>query len=346
MTKYKIEPFGNKTLSWWYSKKNSIDFDPSYQRKGGLWSIYDKGYLIDSIINGFDVPKIYLADFSWNESPLLNTKKKLFAIIDGKQRLEAIFEFFDNKIALNDDFTYLRDQKVNAAGMKYADLDKTYPSLSEEFREFNLSVVAVVTDNEEIINELFVRLNRNKSLTGAEIRNAMKGSIPRVIRQVANHSFFRDYVSFDMKRGQDLNAAAKLLMFEYYESVQTTKKTNLDEFAKINNLDNKKMEDSLRRTIENLNTIESIFLPKDKLLKLPGLVPVYYWFIRNQDEANLVKIRAFLVWFENKRKEAKNDDSRIIDFIQYNRSTNDEISFVKRIEILENLFSKYLKGAL
>lgn len=39
-------------------------------RKGGIWSERDKAYLIDSIINGFDIPKFYLSDFGMRSSTL------------------------------------------------------------------------------------------------------------------------------------------------------------------------------------------------------------------------------------------------------------------------------------
>ena len=48
---FKIQAFENKTLSWWYNRRNSIDMNAPYQRRGGLWSKTDKAYLIDSILN-------------------------------------------------------------------------------------------------------------------------------------------------------------------------------------------------------------------------------------------------------------------------------------------------------
>ena len=72
---FKITPFEIKTLSWWHNRRNTIDMNPPYQRRGGLWSQTDKAYLIDSILNGYDIPKIYVADFTWGSSAL--NKKKL-----------------------------------------------------------------------------------------------------------------------------------------------------------------------------------------------------------------------------------------------------------------------------
>src|SRR5688572_17814722 len=105
---FKIEPHQAQTLAWWYARRNRMDMDPPYQRKGRIWSIRDKQYLIDSIVNEYDIPKIYLADFSIFDSPL-NSKRMLFAVVDGKQRLEAIFDFMENRMTLADQFLYESD---------------------------------------------------------------------------------------------------------------------------------------------------------------------------------------------------------------------------------------------
>ena len=153
MEKFKIEVLPNKTISWWNSKRPKIDMDPPYQRKGRLWSDSDKAYLIDSILNGFDIPKLYVADFTWKDSAL-NANNKMYSIIDGKQRLESIFDFYDGKIALNDDFRYLANSALPLAGLKFKDLSKEFPEVADVFEQFNLTVVGVMTDDIEAINEL------------------------------------------------------------------------------------------------------------------------------------------------------------------------------------------------
>ena len=183
----------SKPLIWWYTHRNSIDMNPSYQRRGRLWSQSDKAYLIDSIINGFDVPKLYLADFQMGESQL-NTSKLPYAIIDGKQRLEAIFDFFDEKLVLNEDFMWRANPSLSLGGLSLRELRANHPKVAEAFETETVDIMSVVTNDEADINELFVRLNRSKPLTGAEIRNAMLGPVPDVIRNVARHSFFTENI--------------------------------------------------------------------------------------------------------------------------------------------------------
>ena len=49
----------NKDIKWLIQQKEYINFSPSYQRMGGIWNKRQKQMLIDSILNGFDIPKIY-----------------------------------------------------------------------------------------------------------------------------------------------------------------------------------------------------------------------------------------------------------------------------------------------
>lgn len=325
--------------------------DPPYQRRGKLWSVTDKAYLIDSILNGYDIPKLYVADFTWGGSAL-NKKKLPFAIIDGKQRFEAIFDFYDGKVQLNDDFTYLPNKALSLAGLGYKDLLDRYPQVAESFDQYNLTVMAVVASSEEPIDELFVRLNRSKPLTGAEIRNAMRGPAPGIIRRISRHNFFQVCARFQISRAQDQNAAAKLLLFEYENGLAETKKTRLDQFVhSASRQPKEKLELAGRKTVDILDRMEEIFLPRDMLLSSAGQVPLFYWLVRSHLETDDQFIREFLVKFERQRRENRNlvesnpldkkIDRRLIEYDQYNRNTNDLASHKGRIEILEERLKSF-----
>ena len=342
--KFRVTQFEAKTLSWWRTRRGKIDMDPPYQRRGRLWSDTDKAYLIDSILNGYDIPKLYVADFTWGDSAL-NKRKLAYAIIDGKQRFEAIFDFFDSKVVLNEDFVYLDGPTLSLAGLSYKDLLKNYPEVAEEFDNYNLTVMSVAAQDEKPIHELFVRLNRSKSLTGAEVRNAMAGPAPEVIRQIAKHELFVENVKFPTKRGQDLNAAAKILLFEYHDELRETKKKNLDEFVcEMEQKPTSHLELAGRRVVDTLENMTEIFLPKDRLLGSAGVFPVYYWFVRNEDESRYHHLREFLVKFEADRRQnrqlisqdpkSKQIDPELTKYDRYNRSTDDPESHRVRYDIL------------
>ncbi|MGS4991136.1 DUF262 domain-containing protein [Roseibium sp. RP-7] len=338
-----------KTLRWWYSHRNEVDMSPPYQRKGRLWSQSDKAYLIDSIINGFDIPKIYLADFRYRDSTL-NEKRLPYAIIDGKQRYEAVIDFFENKVVLNEDFIWRKKPKLKLGGLSYRDLEKSHPDVAEAFENESWTVMSVVSDREEEINELFVRLNRSKSLTGSEVRNAMSGPVSEVIRKAASHPFFEETIKFSTKRMNEVNAAAKLILFEYYGKLAGTKKSDLDKFARDKNVDPDRLELSGIRVMNNLDVMQEVFLPKDPLLSSSGMVPVYYWLVRNQDTMRIHLLREFLVDFERRRKlnrdQQKANPNSHMDpvfsrFDALNRNTNDIGGHMGRYELLRDEFEKW-----
>jgi hypothetical protein len=352
---FKIDVMQAHTLSWWRSRRTEIDMNPPYQRRGKLWSLTDKAYLIDSILNGYDIPKLYIADFTWGSS-ILNKKKLPYAIIDGKQRFEAIFDFYDGKVTLNDDFAYLPDKKLSLALLGYKDLIDRYPQVAESFDQYNLMVMAVVARSEEPIDELFVRLNRSKPLTGAEIRNAMRGPAPGIIRRISRHNFFQVCARFQMNRAQDQNAAAKLLLFEYENDLAETKKSRLDQFVhSASRQPKEKLELAGRKTVDVLDRMEEIFLPRDILLSSAGQVPLFYWLVRNHSETDDQFMREFLVNFERQRKDNRNlvesnpqdhkIDRRLLEYDQFNRNTNDLASHKGRIRILEERLETFLQVA-
>jgi hypothetical protein len=338
-----VRPFPQHTLRWWLNRLDEIDMKPGYQRHGNLWSESDKAYLIDSILNGFDVPKIYLADFTYGNSRL-NQKSLPYAMIDGKQRLEAISDFFTGKIVLADTFVLLADRKLNLKGLGYKDIVANHPSVVDRFDEYEIQVMSVITQDKALINDLFVRLNRSKPLTGAEIRNAVNAPVTKIIRDLANHEFISEFVKFQKKRGQDRNLAAKLISFECAGKPGATKKTDLDRFVTDRKLTREKIRNAYAMSVQILNQMAEIFLPSDPLLSSSGLIPVYYWFVRQTDTSKHHLIRSFLGEFENARRanreliksspNSKSIDSQLSEYDIYNRSTNDSVSNEKRVQIL------------
>lgn len=159
---FKVMQFEPKTLRWWYSQRSKIDMNPSYQWRGRSWSQTDKALLIDSVLNEYDLPKFYLIDFTFGHTKL-NVKGIPYAIIDGKQRFETLFDFFDGKLVLGNDFVFQQNRSLKLSGLGFADLRKSYPEVADIFDSHNLSVMRVVTDDKDKIGELFTRLNHGES---------------------------------------------------------------------------------------------------------------------------------------------------------------------------------------
>ena len=106
MSYIETHPLDHSTIQSIHSEWDAIVKDPPYQRNGDIWSLEKKQLLIDSIINRYDIPKLYFHRYEREESCRTG---KMYAIIDGRQRLETIVKFIEGGFALSDDFEYLED---------------------------------------------------------------------------------------------------------------------------------------------------------------------------------------------------------------------------------------------
>jgi len=333
---FAVRPFETKTISWWYSQINNIDLDPPYQRRSGLWNKKEQSYLIDTIINVYDIPKFYIADFSYVNTSL-NINKKQYAVIDGKQRLSAIFNFFNNELRLGNDIIYEKDPKKDIAGLNFSEIKEKFPEICTEIDNFNIHVVSVITDDKRKIDDLFVRLNKGKALTGAEIRSAMKGQIPLEISKLAKHDFFKYITSFSTSRKQDENVTAKLLLIEINNSFVDTKKFNLDKL--VNDYANTEASDIkiyTNKVNETLDVLLKKFSSAQKGVRSSGYIPLYYWFFRN----NSYYDGEYIEWFElNLKRSEPNKNFNIFNL--KSRSINDKENLIDCYNILVNEYKNY-----
>jgi len=81
-------------------KRNKISFKPKYQ-KTNVWTIKKDQLLIDTILRGYDIPKIY---FTKSKDPNYE-----YEAIDGQQRLKAIWGFYNNVFPLGNDSRIFQD---------------------------------------------------------------------------------------------------------------------------------------------------------------------------------------------------------------------------------------------
>ena len=290
------------------------------------------------------MPKIYLADFTFFSSSL-NENRKPYAVVDGKQRFEAMFDFFDGELTLDKGFVYLEEPTLTLAGLSYKDLKAKHPKIASKFDNFNLSVISIITDSEAMINEMFIRLNNSKPLTGAELRNAMKGDVPKFTRQIIGHHFFLDRVKFSTQRGQDSNVAAKLLLIEFRGKFVDTKKIHLDRLVDdVVAAESSSLDNAFKVVNKVLNYMDSSFITKDPLLSSSGLIPIYYWFYRTFGEQYNAEIRNFLVQFEFQRKQSRKLPSQNLDYVNFDifsKSLNDQASLQGGYNILVSKWTQW-----
>mgnify|MGYP001566821571 CR=1 FL=1 len=344
MTDFRISNLTNSAVLYLYSEKEFILLDPEYQRDSDIWSLEKKQLLIDSILNGYDIPKIYFHEFSPQKKIKGDVYK--YAIIDGKQRISALWGFIDGEICLADDFEYLSDRAIKAGGLTYSELGEKYPKIKTKFDSTTLTVVTIQTDDLDQIEDMFSRLNEAVPLNAAEKRNAFGGSMPIEIRKLADSKFFSAKIPFENTRYKYLDLAAKFLYLEEKDGITDTKKVYLDEFVRSYKNKSQTKAQSLRAESEKtLSELVRIFVKDDPLLRSIGMVVTYYTLMRDaRGEGYSKKIkRKSLQNFEKKRednrilaeKNISKADYDLLEFDRLSQSPNDAVAMRFRFEVLK-----------
>ena len=337
-----------------YSARDEIELAPAYQRISGIWNREKRQLLIDSLLNGFDVPKLYFHAFTPPKE--VGPRKYRYAIIDGKQRLQAIWDFIDGKLRTDDDFIYLRDYTVRAKGLTYHELAERYPMLKAQFDATPLDIVTITTDDIEVIEDLFSRLNEAAPLNAPERRNAFGGPLPAVIRGVAGDEFFTKCVPFLDQRYRHRDLAAKFLYLEHSDGIVNTKKSDLDAFVKrfkkrlsrnMHSESNHDLVNNIRRDTElTLASMKKVFVKSDVLLRQVGMVTLYYHLFRLVKIKKITTVtRAMLRKFETHRMENRKRaedigeydtqiDARLLEFDAHSQTPNDAYAIRIRLDIL------------
>src|SRR5712691_11661081 len=96
-------------LSW--SKKGELVLQPRFQRRD-VWSDKARSYLIDTIIRGKPIPKLYMRIMS---NP--KTKRLIREVVDGQQRIRSVLLFLD------DGFKISRTHNEDHGGKSFKGID-------------------------------------------------------------------------------------------------------------------------------------------------------------------------------------------------------------------------------
>lgn len=264
-----------------YRLRDTIDTDPPYQRQSDVWSESKKQLFIDSLINGYDVPKLYFHELP-PSTPAPGAKAYDYAVVDGKQRLQAIWGFLASKFDLSDDFEFLEEPGLDAAGLGYEELALKFPRISNRLELAPLPIVVIQTRDLEIIEEMFARLNEAVPLNAPEKRNAFGGPLPVHIRILARHDFCVRRLPYGNNRYRHLDLATKFLYVEFRRELVDTKKRALDEFVRTFKNANMvaKAADLAAQATATLDSMASVFQSHDHLLSSVGMVVVYFELFR------------------------------------------------------------------
>ena len=193
--------------------KERINTNPDFQRPA-VWSQPQKQLLIDTIIRGYDIPKLY-----WRKT---GSRPDTYDVVDGQQRLRAIWEFQAGAYALPRDADPI--DGFHLASLRYTDLPD---ELRIQFDTYPLDVVVLSDTDEEEVREMFLRLQNGTTLKAQEKRNAMSGKMRDFIKSLAKHPFFEN-CRFSNSRYTFDHIAAQMTLIEIEGGPCHVKNSNLN----------------------------------------------------------------------------------------------------------------------
>lgn len=153
-----------------------------YQRKL-IWTLDEKVKFIDSIIQGFPVPIILLAESTRDKS--------LFEIIDGMQRLNAITSFIENEFSVSGMYFDLNTMATTKELFDTSKLTQKDPKLQRDvcvkIASYLLPLSIYEFTNKESVDEVFRRINSGgRKLSRQELRAAgSTGFFAQAVRKIA-----------------------------------------------------------------------------------------------------------------------------------------------------------------
>jgi hypothetical protein len=273
-----------RDIAWFnqINKQEQLHMKPPFQRNL-VWTSKQKSFLIDSILNSYPVPELYMQE-------LVNEHgDKTYVVVDGQQRITACLEFIQNLFQVNG------KDSPSYADMTFDDLTIDQKKIVFNYT-FVVRVLPEMSDKE--LREIFSRLNRNNVvLNPQELRQATYwGEFIQTMNSIAEEETWRDLKVFttnDVKRMLDVEFISeltiallhgvqnkKLTLNRYYEAYE-------DEFPEAS---------KIKFTFELVNRELIALLPADIKTRWSKKTDFYSLFVL------LGRKRHLLPFSEEKRK--------------------------------------------
>jgi hypothetical protein len=317
-----------------YKNRDKLQF-PIYQRESNLWKSEEKSKFIDSIMIGLDIPKIYL----------YKNDNDTFDCVDGRQRIETIWGFFDGEVEWDDkywDGITLEEQR--------------------RFEDYKLTITLIHDASDEELRELFIRLQLGLPLNGGEKLNAITGQMKDLVFKLGNkdngHAFFVKLGLPDRRHAKEvvcaqifLNSINKHINNEFHDAGYDDLEEFLNTYKNLNSQkDIKQLTDNI---IKNLDIIFTGFKEKTSDIRSRAMAVSIYLFLEELIEKGRAKqIDTFVEFYEKfyktLREEAAAGLNRKNKYLyEFEKATIQaaytRTSIQSRDDLLREFFDFYLK---
>lgn len=252
--------YGTKTVNdlVLLAKNKQLNLNPAFQRQS-VWSLADRKKLVESLLDERPIPSVFLY-----EAGIGPRGRTVYAVIDGKQRIETLFMFMGvNGFSDEDAFSVRPDpENRRVAGQYWWELTREQQNRILNTR---LQVVEIAWPLSDVI-DLFVRINSTgKRLTGAEQRNArwIDNPVLREAKRLAEEyePFFTQnkvFTAGQLRRMKHVEFTAELLV-SFAKGAPVDKKPELDRLVEGKTIDGETLRWAASELRKAFNRIHAMF---------------------------------------------------------------------------------------
>ena len=168
-----------------WDNNHRLELKPDFQRNE-VWSRAAQIMLIDTIIKGIPIPKIYIKS-------IMHDGNTYRVVIDGQQRLTAILKFTKNKLRLNKPYTGIYE------GYSFSGLPD---EVQNEILRYKIDINEIFNPSDEEIRDLYSRVNKyTVQLNKQELRRAdFPGRFIKLAEDLSELPFFETAKIFSTKQ--------------------------------------------------------------------------------------------------------------------------------------------------
>jgi len=321
-------------------KSESIDISPHYQRRD-RWKDSKQSALIESFLLNVPVPPVYLSEDDYGK----------YSVIDGKQRITAIYEFLTGKLKLKD-----LKEFPDLNGSTFIDIPSQLRNVLT-VRPFIRVITLLKQSDPELKYEVFLRLNTGGEKLGRqEIRNvAYSGSLNDLLLELSENEILKQKLKITSKKSNSyrkMDDVEHVLRFftinKNWKNMGTVLGDEMDRFMILQrDVDINNLRETFTKSIDrcvNLWGNYAFFKPvNDNDWRTQLISPLF--------DAQMVSV-AMLTENQFQHISSKSiqilDETRKLfedhpDFVKsVSQSTNNPASVRKRISTMHNMLLKFL----
>lgn len=252
-----------------WREKDELLLQPKFQRRD-VWSDKARSYLIDTIIRGKPIPKVYMRQ---DINP--TTRRTRREIVDGQQRLNTVLSY------VKDGFKVSKTHNEEYGGKYFSQLDKETQRDILRY-EFVVDLLQDMPDND--VYDVFARINTySVSLKPQELRNAKWfGDFKTAVYTLANEfvTFWETngiFTAKQMLRMAEAEFVSELLI-AMSDGIREGQKSVIDAYYKQWDdafPSRKSFERRFRETIDVIGGIFGTELPQSKLRATRFFFPLF-----------------------------------------------------------------------